>query len=158
MHLLHGFSCCLSAVPAAIHLFCSWAQNISEGELSWKKSTPWRTQNSCNRQQHLTHQWNQSMCPKPNLLQVEEVEPKSLKSVLCCYNFETSFIYFKIFLNSTVLVHEDPVVTLKCFLLKEWFLHPRKVSHMCWTMKEVAMHPSLWLEEQRKLWMHILEV
>lgn len=50
------------------------------------------------------------MCPKPNLLQVEEVESKSLKSVLCCYNFETSFIYLKIFLNSTVLVHEDPVV------------------------------------------------
>lgn len=55
------------------------------------------------------------MCPKPNLLQGEEVEPKPLKSVLCCYNFEKSFLYLKIYLNSTVLVHEDPVVTLKMF-------------------------------------------
>lgn len=58
MHLLYGFSCCLSTVSVAIQLFRSQAQNLTEGELSWQKSTlfPEDLKTPVIGKQHLAHQ------------------------------------------------------------------------------------------------------
>lgn len=112
-------TCCMALAAASQQCLLPFSSSVLGTESLWggvklaeEHALPSRSQNTGDRQTAFSSSgWKQKTYLRPNLLQSEGVWTLTCAVIILKHHLATE----KYFLNTTVLVHEDPAVTLVMF-------------------------------------------